>query len=281
MKYLIENKNNKKTHYIYNEEKDTWNKYSYIEKDSIIYSSSNLEDKELLKFQKPFLIPEKNLEISLEKIEELKNNKNNTYKEIDTSRNYYRLNEKQIASKNEDKIDFNKLIKNIQKSKIRATKAFFDYARNYKWEYFCTFTFEEENIRNSRNLIKSRWSSFIKELKKLNNEVKVIAVVEEHKKGGYHLHSLIKDISLPLVPARNNDKTSKNYNTFLFTKEGNQIFNLNLWKNGFSTVSIINKEDNNNKVINYCSKYLVKNIISGYCQKSFFKTSNLEKIINF
>ena len=82
MKYLIENKNNKKIHYIYNEEKNTWNKYSYIEKDSIIYSSSNLNDKELLRFEKPFLIPEKNLEISLEKIEELKKDKNNTYKEI-------------------------------------------------------------------------------------------------------------------------------------------------------------------------------------------------------
>lgn len=267
----------KSNYYFKNSKTNTWNKYTKEYKDIVLYNSENLKDIELVKFDKPFKVYQKDTEISEDEIEIIKNKSNIEHVRIDTSRKYYRVNEKQIAAKNEEKIDFQKLILTSHKSKIRAIKSFFDYARNNKWEYFCTFTFKENEIRNSRDLIVARWKSFVKELQKIEKNVKVIAVVEEHEKGGYHLHALVKDILLPLIPAINNNKESKDYKKFVYTNDGNQIFNLNLWKNGFSTVAIINQDDNNNKVINYCSKYIVKNVISGYCKKSFFRTNNLEK----
>jgi len=113
----------------------------------------------------------------------------------------------------------------------RTINNFFDYALNNKWEYFCTFTFADEQIRNSRDLLYSAWDNFRRGLRKENKDFKSIAVYEPHKKGGLHLHSLIGSVDLTLKPARN-----PHTGEFIYSGlSGVQIFNCENWKKGHNT----------------------------------------------
>ncbi len=139
------------------------------------------------------------------------------------------------------------------------------------WEYFCTFTFEDERIRNNNDLLYVTYENFRKQLRSKNHNVKSLTVYEEFKKGGYHLHSLLSNIDLNLVPARNAD-TGK----FIYTKSGVQIFNCKDWKIGYNTISCINPNSINEQVVNYMSKYMTKCSPAPPGCKRYFRSMNLE-----
>lgn len=172
-------------------------------------------------------------------------------------------------------VSMNDFIKSMRRGGRRATQTFFDYALANKWEYFVTLTIEEQGIRNSRELVIFYWQKFVNYLKKYSKEAKAIAVLEEHKDGGYHMHALVADCDLALVTARNNKKTSKEYRQFMYTDFGDQIFNTLDWKLGFNTVVIIRKDTYNAQIVNYMSKYMLKSSCVPYGCKRFYHTQNL------
>lgn len=155
----------------------------------------------------------------------------------------------------------------------RTINNFFDYALNNKWEYFCTFTFADEQIRNSRDLLYSAWDNFRRGLRKENKDFKSIAVYEPHKKGGLHLHSLIGNVDLTLKPARN-----PHTGEFIYSGlSGVQIFNCENWKKGHNTVSFLDPKYPNEQIVMYMSKYMTKSEFIDVNCKRYFHTNNLEK----
>ncbi len=167
--------------------------------------------------------------------------------------------------------DLQDLMRNGRK---RTINNFFDYALNNKWEYFCTFTFADEKIRNSRDLVYAAWDNFRRGLRKENKDFKSIAVYEPHKKGGLHLHALIADVDLTLKPGRN----AKRDNEFVYSKvSGVQVFNCVNWSKGHSTVCCLDPKYTNEQIVMYLSKYMSKSEFIDINCKRYFHTNNLQK----
>jgi len=127
--------------------------------------------------------------------------------------------------------------------------------------------------------LKRCWTAFVERLKdKLGKKIKVIAVPERHESGQLHFHALIGnvDIDYYLRPAVDPRREKKTYNKPLLTKYGDRIYNLKLWKHGFSTVVKIRPTDNYLQVANYLIGYTTKSGNIGYNKKRYYRTHNLE-----
>lgn len=172
-------------------------------------------------------------------------------------------------------ITLNDFAKSIRKGSTRAMKTFYNYALANRWEYFVTLTVADDGIRNSRDLITYYWHKFVAYLRKCNENVKALCVLEQHKKGGYHMHMLVADCDMRLIPARNNKETSKDYGKFLYTEFGDQIFNTLDWKLGFNTVVMIRPSSDNAQIVNYLSKYMQKSSCAPFGCRRFYHTQNL------
>jgi hypothetical protein len=164
----------------------------------------------------------------------------------------------------------------------RAKKNFYSYALCNGWEYFITLTFADADIRRDIKSVSSVWSEFQRYIKRCSPDAKTLGVTEPHKNGkGFHLHALIGDVDLRLIPGRNNNPESKNYKSFIYSNSGAQIFNLLDWQNGFSTCCIINPEDVQTQVINYCTKYLSKFMEVPHGQKKYYASHNLNECYSY
>lgn len=167
-------------------------------------------------------------------------------------------------------LDLINLMKNGHK---RTVNNFFDYALNNKWDYFCTFTFANDKIRNSRDLIYEAWAIFRRGLRRENKDVRAIAVYEPHEKGGLHLHALIGNVDLTLKPGRN-----PHTGEFVYSEvSGVQIFNCVSWDEGFSTICCLDPKYSNEQIVMYMSKYMTKSEFFDINNKRYFRTSNLVK----
>lgn len=163
------------------------------------------------------------------------------------------------------------LQRSIKLGAKRAIKNFYDYALANDWEYFCTFTFESQRIQHNNDLLYVAYENFRKQLRRSNKDVKALTIYEEFKKGGYHLHSIIGNADLRLVPGRNK-KTGK----FYYNEFGVQIFNCIDWKIGWNTIACINPESSSDQLANYLSKYMTKCSPAPPGCKRYFKTNNLD-----
>ncbi len=164
------------------------------------------------------------------------------------------------------------LIHSRKVSGRRAIGRFYDYALgDNRWQYFCTWTFADNKVRNDKDLLYDTYNKFIKVLRKDNPDMKALATYEEFEKGGYHMHALLGDCILRLQPAIN-PKTGD----FIYSEFDNQIFNCIDWQYGFSTVVCIMPTAEKQQIVNYLSKYLTKKCPAPYRCKHFFHTQNLD-----
>ena len=163
------------------------------------------------------------------------------------------------------------LQKTFNRGSARAKKNFYNYALANKWQYFCTYTFNREDVRNDKDLLYQSWSNFIKSMRKKNPDIKAIAVYESFVNGGYHIHALLSNCVLTLRPA-----ISPHTGDFIYSsKYQNQVFNCLDWLSGFNTVVCINPESNNAQVVNYLGSYMTKESPAPYRCKRYFHTQNL------
>lgn len=161
----------------------------------------------------------------------------------------------------------------MQRGGRRAKDNFYNYALSNEWEYFCTYTFADPAIRTNIFLLSKAWETFYKPIQRRFKDLKALAVPEpfENRASGYHLHALMANCDLTLLPKRS-DKTHE----FLFSDYGHPRMNCLDWKNGFAEVVMINPESSQLQVINYLSKYLTKSFNLPLGAHRFYRTKNLE-----
>lgn len=172
-------------------------------------------------------------------------------------------------------INWDKVGISNMKSLHRSKDNFYGYAmqRRNNWRYFVTFTFSPKRVdRENDEVVKNAWSIFAKALKRKSKDVTILVALERHEKSPtIHFHGFIGNIDLTrwLSLARGNN------NQPLRSKCGALLYNLSLFKYGFSTVAILPEDYNEQIIANYCIEYVTKSERIGYNKKAYFNTRNL------
>lgn len=149
-----------------------------------------------------------------------------------------------------------------------------DLAYNNKdvFEYFITLTFSDKEIGEyshdkAINLLK-KW---INNQKHQNKDMAYILVPEFHKSGRLHFHGLVGNVPKWKFSRAINPHTGK-----LIKPHGIQVYNLDNYKIGYTTISKIKSKE---KVTNYISKYATKELITLKSKKRYWYSKNLIKPI--
>lgn len=145
-----------------------------------------------------------------------------------------------------------------------------DLAFNYNnWEYFITLTFDFRKVgeythEKAIDMLK-KW---INNQKHQNKDMTYLLVPEFHKSGRLHFHGLIANVpKWKFTEARTPSGR-------LIKENGLQIYNLDNYNLGFTTISKIQDQE---KVSNYISKYATKELITLKNKKRYWYSRNLEK----
>lgn len=139
------------------------------------------------------------------------------------------------------------------------------------FDLFTTFTFK--NHRDNIDICKARMQEWLKSQQKIHGKFYYLIVPEFHKDGkSIHFHALLQGYKGKLTPAKN----PKN-NNLLYTPGKHLIFNLKGWRNGFSTASIIDydDEDSTAKVASYVTKYITKDMPKFFGKKRYWVSQQL------
>ena len=196
----------------------------------------------------------------------------------------------------------------IQKRKDRSLKSslnrsihkIYDIGRNNIWEWFFTFTLNENAVTDRTDYIEcsSKVRKWFNNIRRICPDIKYLIVPERHpSSGAWHFHALVSDADgLEFKVAKNNQeflkdengniinnkkgqpKRNKYYGQDLRTSypNGNYIYNIvnyNEDRYGFSTAT---KITDTRKAVSYIVKYLTKEL--GECtfgKNRYFISSNL------
>lgn len=147
----------------------------------------------------------------------------------------------------------------------RAKNKVYEYSRSYDWEYFVTWTFSDEYVnRFDYDECSKKLRVWLNNQKRKSPNLKYIVVPEQHKNGAWHFHGLIADVDgMEIV-----DSGHK-------TKDGDVIFNLQSYKFGFTTATIVKDVY---RVSKYIGKYITKSLVDYTNGKQrYFVSKNLPK----
>lgn len=144
------------------------------------------------------------------------------------------------------------------------------YNNKDKFDYFVTLTFSSKEIGEytHENAIKvlKKW---LNNQRKINKNMYYILVPEFHKSGRLHFHGLVGGVSKWKLSKAINPHTKK-----LIKIDNTQIYNLDNYKLGYTTISKIKSRE---KVSNYISKYATKELITLKSKKRYWYSRNLVK----
>lgn len=136
----------------------------------------------------------------------------------------------------------------LQTSVSRTKQKIYDYAKanSDEFVYFVTLTFDPHKIDSyNYSLVTGKMTNWLRNIRKKIPLLIYVGVPEKHKSGRYHFHFLMNDISAILM-----DSGHK-------TKDGMSIYNLEAYKLGFSTATLI---QDRKRVSNYLCKYITKDL---------------------
>lgn len=149
----------------------------------------------------------------------------------------------------------------------RTKNAIYKYARQCKWDYFVTLTYDSKKVDRydfSKCMSKAcKW--FENQHTRNAVDLKYLFVPEQHNDGAWHVHGLIADA----------DGMS-------FTDSGKRygiktIYNLDGWRYGFSTAVEI---DDTFKVSSYITKYITKELCAvTKGRKRYYRSRNIAEPI--
>lgn len=164
-----------------------------------------------------------------------------------------------------------KFFSNRKSSTRRSKTTVTDYALCNEFSQFITLTFDQK-LTDAFNydLCKKLASKWLNNQRRHSPNLTYILVSEKHKSGAIHFHLIVNNFNGRLTVAINK-KTGR-----LVQKGGKQIYNLDGWKYGFSTLShIANKE----ATAHYLQKYLTKDFIEAFNKKRYWCSRGLKKPI--
>lgn len=144
------------------------------------------------------------------------------------------------------------------------------YNNKDKFNYFITLTFSDQEIGEySHEKVINLLSKWINNQKHQNKNMSYILVPEFHKSGRLHFHGLVGNVPKWKMSKAINPHTNK-----LIKINNTQIYNLDNYKLGYTTISKIKSKE---KVTNYISKYATKELISLKSKKRYWYSKNLSK----
>ena len=161
---------------------------------------------------------------------------------------------------NSHEIEFKTIdFKNINRSKFECQRLIKCNAKN--WQTFITLTFED-NIQDI-SYAYEEYKKFIYKIKRIFKDFMCLCVPEFQKRGAVHYH-LLTNIDI-------------NNNKLVYFQEDNKKFShIKYWNNGFNNVE--NVSGNMQKIINYISKYMTKDIDDRlFSHHRYYYTRNLKR----
>ena len=159
--------------------------------------------------------------------------------------------------------------KNLYKSKQNIIDLAYENSLDIPWEYFVTLTFDDNKV-NAKNYdyVVEKLTNWLDTIRRKNLSMKYILVPELHKSGRVHFHGIFKNCpNWKLVEARTLQGR-------LIKKNGVQIYNLENYKLGFTTIS---KVQNMEAVSVYISKYMTKELIDQDFKKRYWCSQGLSR----
>jgi len=158
---------------------------------------------------------------------------------------------------------------NRSSSTRRSKTTITDYALCNPFSQFITLTFDQKlNNAFDYDHCKKLVSKWINNQRRYSPSLSYILVAEKHKSGAIHFHMITNNFKGDLTEAVNS-KTGKKV-----VKNGKQIYNLDGWKYGFSTLSNI---ENKKATAYYLQKYLTKDFIEAFNKKRYWTSRGLIK----
>ncbi len=144
------------------------------------------------------------------------------------------------------------------------------------FEYFMTVTVSSENCdRFSLQDVQDKMKKIFKKIKRKYSEFKYIFITEEHKKGGFHFHGMIKGISTnDLIQFTLDDNIPLKMKQLIFMGELLYHFKIFDDEMGWNTFSPIKDY---NKCCNYITKYITKDCVKNESNQIYFCSRGLKK----
>ena len=168
--------------------------------------------------------------------------------------------------KTADALERMKKERSVRNSLKRSKNEIFTLARQCKWEYFVTLTFNEKCVDRldfDACMKKARqWCN--NQHKRYANGLQYLFVPEQHKKGGWHIHGLFARVgNITFV-----DSGHK-------TQKGQTVYNVGGWRYGFSTAI---KVYDTHGISGYITKYVTKDLCEDMQGKRrYFRSNNISK----
>lgn len=158
-------------------------------------------------------------------------------------------------------------VKSVKNSLSRTKQALYSIARQCKWDYFITLTFDGSKVdRYSFDICMKKANTwFGNQRKRYAEELQYLFVPEQHKDGAWHIHGLIAQCgAIKFVDSGRNIG-------------GKVIYNLDGWNYGFSTAT---KIEDSKRVSAYITKYITKEVCAvTKGKKRYYRSQNIPEPI--
>lgn len=154
--------------------------------------------------------------------------------------------------------------RSLANSMNRTVHAVYHKARSNVWDWFVTLTFNPDLVDSfDYGLTVRKLSKWLNNLRRCAPDIGYIMVPEQHKSGRYHFHGLFRDCAdLEFVPSGKVDG------------KGNMIYNVGIYKLGWSTATQIVDQS---KVTKYIAKYISKELCQvAFGKKRYWASRNLQ-----
>lgn len=193
-----------------------------------------------------------------------------------------------------DQVEEQKQQKSIAISTSRSKKKIYEYAMSNNWDYFVTFTFNDDKLvadATDYEECTKRLSGYLSNLRKAFPDLAYLIVPEQHTKNKYyngkvvkpndadydkgkyrwHFHGLFKGIDDSLLVQGVNMKTGQP-----IVKNGKPIYTIKNYHSGNYGYSTISRIENQKAVSNYICKYITKEMVElSKGKKRYWASKNL------
>jgi len=162
----------------------------------------------------------------------------------------------------------------IQSSMNRTKSKVYDYSKANDWEWFVTLTFDEKKVdRTNYDECSKKLSKWLRNIHmRKAPDLKYIVVPEYHEdKKAFHFHGLFSNIGNLELKEAINPKT----NLPMKDRNGNQIYNIDNYKLGFTTATRVR---DTKRVSSYITEYITKDLCAvTFNKRRYWCSKNLDK----